>query len=98
MSVKNLASIIHKKDSTVNIFSSGENAQQGDSMSVEYEMTSKDGFIMQVNFMDCNLDPAVSEGIFDYMKNEKTLIEYLRKVLPKAKVKKIIKNSPNKSL
>jgi hypothetical protein len=64
-------------------------------MSVEYEMTNKDSFVMQVNFIDCNLDPTVSEEVFDYMKDEKTLLEYLRKVLPKAKVKKIIKNLPN---
>jgi hypothetical protein len=59
-------------------------------MSVEYEMPSNDGFVMEVKFIDCKLDPALKEKVFDYMKNEKMLLEYLKQVLPNAKIRKII--------
>jgi hypothetical protein len=63
-------------------------------MSVEYEMLSNEKFVMQVNLIDCNLDPAHKDEIFDYMKNEEMLLKYLKKVLPNARVKKIIKDPP----
>jgi hypothetical protein len=59
-------------------------------MSVEYEMLSNDGFVMEVKFIDSKLDPALKEKVFDYMKNEKMLLEYLKQVLPNAKTRKII--------
>ena len=67
-------------------------------MSVEYEMLRNEKFVMQVNLIDCNLDPAHKDEIFDFMKNEEMLLEYLKKVLPKAKVRKIIKDPPKELL
>jgi hypothetical protein len=63
-------------------------------MSVEYEMPSNGSFIMEVNLIDCNLDPALRDGIFDRMKDEKNLLDYLKKVMPNIKVRKIIKSPP----
>jgi hypothetical protein len=67
-------------------------------MSVEYEMPSNGSFIMEVNLIDCNLDPALRDGIFDHMKDEKNLLDYLKRVMPNIKVRKIIKNAPRELL
>jgi len=67
-------------------------------MSVEYEMPSNGSFIMEVNLIDCNLDPALRDGIFGHMKNEKNLLDYLKRVMPNIKVRKIIKNAPRELL
>lgn len=61
-------------------------------------MLSNEKFVMQVNLIDCNLNPAYKDEIFDYMKNEEMLLEYLGKVLPNAKVRKIIKTPPKELL
>ena len=45
-------------------------------MRVEYEMPSNGNFVMQVNLIDCNLDPVLRDNIFDHMNNEKMLLEY----------------------
>ncbi len=63
-------------------------------MIVEYEMPRDGSFVMGVNLIDCDLNPVQRDKIFEYMKNEKMLLEYLRNVLPNAKIKKIIKNPP----
>ena len=67
-------------------------------MIVEYEMPSAGSFFMGVNLIDCDLNPVLRDKIFDHMKNEKMLLEYLKKVLPNAKIRKIIKNPPRESL
>lgn len=67
-------------------------------MRVEYEMPSNGNFVMEVNLIDCNLDPVLRDNIFDHMKNEKMLLGYLKKILPNAKVKKITRKLPEESL
>ena len=67
-------------------------------MRIEYEIPSNGNFVMQVNLIDCNLTSVLRDKIFDYMKNEKILLDYFKKVLPNAKVVKIVRNPPNESL
>ena len=64
-------------------------------MSIEYEMPNNDDFVMEVKFIDCILDPGLKDKIFDHMKNENMLLEYLKDVLPNVKIRKIIKNAPS---
>jgi hypothetical protein len=61
-------------------------------------MPSNGSFIMEVNLIDCNLDPVLRDGIFDHMKDEKNLLDYLKRVMPNIKVRKIIKNAPRELL
>ena len=67
-------------------------------MIIEYEIPSNGNFVMQVNLIDCNLTPVLRDKIFDYMKNEKMLVEYLKRILPNAKLRKILRNPPKESL
>jgi hypothetical protein len=53
---------------------------------------------MEVNLLDCNLEPAQRDKIFDYMKDEMMLLDYLKKILPNAKIQKIIRKPPSQSL
>lgn len=66
-------------------------------MRVEYEMPSNGSFVMEVHLIDCNLDSVIRDKIFDHMKNEKMLIDFLKNVLPNAKVMKIIRKLPEDS-
>lgn len=66
-------------------------------MRVEYEMPGNDNFVMEVNLIDCNVDPALRDKIFDYMKNEKMLLDYLKKVLPNVKITKLTRSPPSDS-
>jgi hypothetical protein len=64
-------------------------------MSIEYEIPSNGNFVMEVKLIDCNLKMEQREKIFDHMKSETMLLDYLRKASPNAKIRKIVRESPN---
>jgi hypothetical protein len=53
---------------------------------------------MEVNLIDCNLEPEQRDKIFEHMKNEKMLLDYLKKILPNAKIRKVVRNPPSQTL
>jgi hypothetical protein len=67
-------------------------------VSVEYEVPSDGGFVMEVNLIDCNLEPELRDKIFEYMKSEKVLLDYLKKILPSAKIQKVVRKRPSQTL
>jgi len=67
-------------------------------VSIEYEVPSNGRFVMEVNLIDCNLEPEQRDKIFEHMKNEKMLLDYLKKILPNAKIRKVVRNPPSQTL
>jgi hypothetical protein len=63
-------------------------------MSIQYEVPSNGSFVMEVNLLDCNLEQGQRDKIFNYMKDEMMLLDYLKKILPNAKIQKVIRKPP----
>jgi hypothetical protein len=67
-------------------------------VSVEYEVPSNDSFVMEVNLIDCNPEPELRDKIFEHMKSEKMLLDYLKRILPNAKIRKVVRKPPSQTL